>query len=92
MYEIHEYCRGGWGDIRTFLGGVRILVPAANFFRFSGGFLDCLMYSCSISFKELKNAIKEIIIPLFRGSGAKIRILSKEIWGRISGPAGKNIG
>ena len=53
-------------------------------FGFFGGVLHVfMMYSCSKSFRELKNAIKKSIFPLFRGSGGQIKFLIEKQWGRI---------
>ena len=58
-----------------------------------GGFLDYfLTYAGSVSFRELKNAIKKYFFLNLGGVGAKTRFLSKKNWGRILGLAGKNNG
>ena len=51
-----------------------------------------LTYAGSVSFRELKNAKKKYFFLNLGGVGAKTRFLSKKIWGRILGLAGKNIG
>ena len=51
-----------------------------------------LTYAGSVSFRELKNAIKKYFFLNLGGVGAKTRFLSKKNWGRILGLAGKNIG
>ena len=51
-----------------------------------------LTYAGSVSFRELKNAIKKYFFPNLGGVGAKTRFLLKENWGRIFGQAEKNIG
>jgi len=50
-----------------------------------------LTYAGSVSFRELKNAIKKYFFLNLGGVGAKTRFLSKKNWGRILGLAGKNI-
>ena len=65
----------------------------SSVFGFFGGFLDYfLTYAGSVSFRELKNAIKKYFFLNLGGVGAKTRFLSKKNWGRILGLAGKNIG
>ena len=55
--------------------------------------MDCfLTYSGSISFREVKNAIKNYAFLYLGSVAAKIRFLSKKNWGRILGLVGKNIG
>ena len=65
-------------------------------FLLFGGLLDYfLTYAGSVSFRELKNAIKKYFFLNLGGVGAKTRFLSKKIgeeyWVRRSG-LGKNIG
>ena len=62
------------GDNRTFAFWGRILVHAAGFFlAFFGGVLHVFMiYSCSKSFRELKNAIKNQFFLYIGGLGAKL--------------------
>ena len=51
-------------------------------FGFFGGFWHVfLMYSCSKSFRELKNAIKNQFFLYLGGLGAKLRFLSKKTCG-----------
>ena len=58
-----------------------------------GKFLDnFLTYADSVSFRELKNAIKKYFFLNLGGVGAKTRFLSLRNWGRILGLAGKTIG
>ena len=45
-----------------------------------------MRYSCSISLRELKNAIKNLIFPLFRGSGDQNKIFKM---GKNIGPGGR---
>ena len=44
-----------------------------------------LTYAGSVSFRELKNAIKKYFFLNLGGVGAKTRFLSKKDWGRILG-------
>ena len=46
------------------------------------------IYSCRKSFRELKNAIKKSIFPLFRGSGGQIKFLIKKKMGKHIGTGG----
>ena len=63
----------GLGNIRTFAFWGRMLGPETVCFLLFGGFL---MYSGSISFRELKNAKK--FLCLLEGVGAKIILLLKK--------------
>ena len=67
------YTGVGCENIRTFAFQGRMLGPETVCFLLFGGFL---MYSGSISFRELKNAKK--ILCLLEGVGAKIILLLKK--------------
>ena len=89
----------GGGAISALFGfGEEYYISTCGCFFFSfEGFLDCfLRYSCSISLRELKNAIKIPVFLYLGGLGTKIRFSSRkkngaEYWYRRSG-LGKNIG
>ena len=70
---IRQVSVGRGGNNLTFAFWGRILVPAAVFFGFFGGFLHVFfMYSCSKSFRELKSAIKNQFFLYLGGLGAKL--------------------
>ena len=57
------------------------------FWLFFLGFLHVfMMYSCSKSFRELKNAIKNSFFLYLRGLGGQIKFLiEKNAWGKLFG-------
>ena len=89
--SFHDGEEGENNRIFAFWG--RTLVPAAVFLAFLEDF--CTMYSCSKSFRELKNAIKKHFFLYLGGLGPNYVFNKKkhmeEYWYKQSGP-GKNIG